>query len=139
MRSFLVFGHVALLASVGLGLLLGGCATVEGVRAKNRESLQRLSLGMPKADVLRVMGTRTVQTYDALASGEKITNPWRLEMYEAAGATWEILYYYTDIKRADGAISDDELTPIVLKDGHLVGWGWSYWNDAISKYEIRIR
>lgn len=74
-----------------------------------------------------------------LPRGTEITNPWRVEMYEAGGSIWEILFYYTDVKRSDGAITDDELTPLVLKDGELDGWGWSYLTDVAAKYEIRLR
>ena len=60
-------------------------------------------------------------------------------MYRTDDSVFELLLYYTDIKKADGAITDDELTPIVLKDGRVDGWGWSYWNNVIQKYEIRVR
>jgi hypothetical protein len=137
-----------LLAWLLLGVLVSfGCASMEGVRAKNRENLVRLSRGMTKAEVLNVMGVKTVKTGSGLVGtlamglppGQRITNPWRVETHEAGGFTWEILYYYTDVKKADGAITDDELTPIVIKDGKLDGWGWSYLNDVAAKYEIRIR
>lgn len=102
---------------------------------------------MTKAEVLNVMGTKTVNagsgTVGALTlgipRGQRITNPWRVEAYEAGGSALEVLYYYTDVKRQDGAITDDELTPLVLKDGSLDGWGWSYLNDVAAKYEIRLR
>ena len=60
-------------------------------------------------------------------------------MYQGAGHRFEILYYYTDQKSADGAITDDELTPLVMKDGALDGWGWAYLKDVSAKYEIRLR
>ena len=129
------------------GLMLPGCASMEGVRAKNRESLVRLSRGMTKPEVLNAMGTKSIKTGGGtlgmltlgLPPGQKVTNPWRVEMYEAGGSNWEILFYYTDVKRRDGAITDDELTPLVLKDGKLDGWGWTYLTDVAGKYEIRLR
>ena len=120
-------------------LLTAGCATMETVRAENRANLNRLQLGMTKEEVLAVMGTKTVTTYRDGVRGEQITNPYRTEVHRAAGHVFEILFYYTDIKANDGAITDDELTPIVLKDGRLDGWGWSYWNDIVRTYEIRVR
>jgi len=36
-----------------------------------------------------------------------------------------LLFYYTDLKAADNAITDDELTPVVLMDNKVVGWGWT--------------
>ena len=35
----------------------------------------------------------------------------------------ELLNYHTDLKSLDGAVTDDELTPIVLIDGRVIGWG----------------
>lgn len=115
-------------------LFLSACATLSGVRAGNRSRLNSLSLGMDKVEVLDVMGTGT-----KYAQGDRITNPYRTEAYQAGGSTWEVLLYYTDIKREDGAITDDELTPIVLKDGKVDGWGWMYWQGIVQKYEIRVR
>lgn len=117
------------------------CASLDTVRAKNRENLNRLAAGMSKGEVLSVMGTKTVQTYDPFLGlpDETITNPYRTELYRAGGSVWELLLYYTDLKAADGGITDDELTPLVLKDGKLDGWGWSYWDDVVTRYEIRIR
>ena len=80
------------------------------------------------------MGTETVS-----AEGSVITNPYRTELYRSGTHTFELVLYYTDIKKADGAITDDELTPIVLVDGIVDGWGWSYWDAVVKKYEIRVR
>ncbi len=82
------------------------------------------------------MGTKTIRADD---TGTVITNPYRNEMYRSSGHVFELLLYYTDIQKADGAITDDELTPLIVKDGKLDGWGWSYWNDIVKKYEIRVR
>jgi hypothetical protein len=44
-------------------------------------------------------------------------------MYKSQRHTFELLLYYTNKKLADGAITDDELTPLVVMDGKLDGWG----------------
>ena len=41
-------------------ILLVGCASLDQVRTKNRENLVRLSIGMPKSEVLQVMGAETI-------------------------------------------------------------------------------
>ena len=89
---------------------------------------------MSKQDVLGKMGTKTVGAQNTV-----VTNPYRTEMYRSNGHVFELLLYYTDIKKSDGAITDDELTPLIIMDGKLDGWGWSYWNNVIKKYEIRVR
>ena len=115
-------------------ILLSGCMTMEQIRAQNREKLMRLSPGLTKQETLAVMGTETVS-----AEGDSVTNPYRTEFYRSEGHTFELLLYYTDCKAADGGITDDELTPLVIMDGKLDGWGWSYWNNLVRKYEIRMR
>lgn len=122
-------------------LSLSACITADAVKTQNRERLLSLSLGMNKPQALAAMGTESIQVFDRVSGlpAGKINNPYRTEAYQAGGHQWEILLYYTDLKADDGAITDDELTPLVLKDGVLDGWGWSYWRGVVETYEIRIR
>ncbi|NHZ86726.1 MAG: DUF3192 domain-containing protein [Planctomycetia bacterium] len=114
---------------------LTSCVSTSQIRAENRQKLLRLSAGMSKQEVLGVMGTSTITAGD----GTVVTNPYRTEMYRSNGHVFELLLYYTDIQKSDGAITDDELTPLVVMNDKLDGWGWSYWNDIVKKYEIRVR
>ena len=121
-----------------LTVLMASCAprlTVDQVRATNRENLKQLSIGMNKSDVLTIMSTETIKT----RSNRTINNPYRSEILKGKDKTLEVLYYYTDLKKADNAITDDELTPLVFDSGKLIGWGWSFLDDSIQKYEIRIK
>lgn len=120
-------------------LLLLGCASLDTARTQNREHLNTLTVGMTRDQVLSIMGTKTIKTHERLQGTGTITNPYRTESYMANGRRIEVVYYYTDLKRADGAITDDELTPIVLVDGKVDGWGWGYWNDLMQRYELRVR
>jgi len=91
---------------------------------------------MTREEVLALMGTETVRARE----GWQITNPYRTETLVAkSGETFEVLYYYTDVKRRDDAITDDELTPIVLQGGKVVGWGWTFLDQETQKHEIRVR
>ena len=70
----------------------------------------------------------------------RINNPYRVEAFKGKdGHIHEVLYYYTDLKKDDGVITNDELTPIVLKDGEVVGWGWGFLSDNVTRYQIDIR
>jgi hypothetical protein len=114
------------------------------IRGMNRENLNRLSLGMSKEKVLEVMGVESFKTKEPFGSGrqsETISNPYRTEILTSKdGQTaFEVLFYYTDDKQRDDAITDDELTPLVIQNGKLVGWGWSFMDQTVAKYEIRVR
>lgn len=111
----------------------------QSFRAENRANLNRLELGMTKDDVFKVMGNYIKEVKDLYNNRDVFTNPYRTSVFEVKSEKIEILYYHTDVKDLDGAVSDDELTPLVLIDGKLTGWGWDYWNDTALKLEIRIR
>lgn len=128
----------AMLVLLFLGIT--GCATLDSVRNTNRENMMRLSVGMTKQEALNIMGTKTVTTFaDIGVVDKRISNPYRSEILQGKDKTFEVLYYYTDVKKNDGAITDDELTPLVFDNGKLIGWGWSSLQDNEQKYEIRIR
>ena len=131
-------------------LLLGGCAgsqyatwklanALEEVRSENRTNLMKLEIGMSKSDVLSIMGADEKKLWGGIGYSQRISNPYRSEILESNAGPMELLYYYTDLKKQDGAITDDELTPLLFKDGKLIGWGWSFLDDSVEKYEIRIR
>ena len=51
--------------------------------------------------------------------------PYRSETLSlSSGKRLELLYYHTDLKTPDGAVTDDELTPVVLIEDKVIGWGW---------------
>ena len=90
---------------------------------------------MTKEQALVIMGTQTYET--ELGS---INNPYRTETtHTKDGDPVLLVFYYTDVKARDNAITDDELTPLVFEDDKLVGWGWSYLDNNTQKYEYKVR
>ena len=129
-----------------LALLLAGlvgCATpypstyptADEVADEARERLARLSLGMSASDVRRTMGSWTVQTYlpkrryagivGPLVEDLRIPHPVRENFFrERDGSSLELLLYFTQ-RRDDGPqITDESLTPVVLRNDRLVARGW---------------
>jgi len=118
-------------AVLALAIALASAACFTAMRNRNRENVNLLSLEMTKGEVLSVMGDR---------GAPGVSNPYRTEiLMSKSGEAFEVLFYYTDIQRRDSAITDDELIPLVLREGRLIGWGWSFMDQAVQKYEIRIR
>ena len=97
------------LALSTLVLLMACAPRPAAIREQNRQNLSRLSIDMSRTEVLRIM-----------------RQPYRTELMRMPGGeTVELLLYYTDLKAADNAITDDELTPVVLTADMVVGWGWT--------------
>ena len=130
-------------------LLFVGCVTSNMVRDKNRENLNKISIGDTKKEVLEIMGTKSITTYGVnfwiYSRTEKITNPWKTEILTKDNKTYEVLFYYTDVKDRDGSINDDELTPIIFYNGKVIGYGWMYLNSNFKgiqdtqKYQLDIK
>ena len=75
--------------------------------------------------VLMIMGSKTIKIESAPFT---IENPFRIEVQSSDKNIYRVLYYYTDLVKADGFITDDELTPVILKNNKLVGWGRDVWD-----------
>ena len=120
-----------------LMLLFSFCScgiALTNFRHANRQNILKLEIGMTKQETTKIMTARKI-SWPLL----KISNPYKLEILKGKDKIFEVLYYYTDKKRADDVISDDELTPLIFDDGILIGWGNLFLSETVAKYEIRIR
>jgi hypothetical protein len=130
-------------------MLVSGCASIGNLdllRTENRQNLAKLSIGMSKQEVLAIMGDKTAT--NSAPGGYRLTatNPYKSEILQGKDKTFEVLYYYTDVKQVkdpilgcEETIQDDELTPIIFDNGKLVGWGQGFLKDNVQKYEIKFR
>jgi hypothetical protein len=140
---------------------LAACASAGGFREDNIRNLDRLRTGMTRDQVFDIMGTKSVSVSGTESAGPVgieedtlgvsqvqipvggpkpvLQNPHRNELYRAAGSNWEVLYYYTAVVSDDGRVTDDELTPVVLRDDTLVGSGWDYLAEQASLYDIPVQ
>ena len=90
---------------------------------------------MTKSQVLAIMGTMHAEDYDQSGT-YAINNPYKSEILRGKKKTFEILYYHTELKERDRIIENDELTPFVLSEDKLQGWGWMFLKETVQKYEI---
>ncbi|MFH1441154.1 MAG: DUF3192 domain-containing protein [Candidatus Omnitrophota bacterium] len=104
-------------------MLISGCAGLSMYEAvsPNKSNLAKLRVDMPEDEAMKIMGDKPISS-----SSMSIDNPYRVESMEAATGSYKIVYYVTQVVLDDDTISDEELTPIVFKDGKLVGWGWNF-------------
>ena len=122
--------------------LTAGCSSLPtDIRQQNASNLGKLEPGMSRDQVVRVMGTGTETVIEDIYHEHRLVdrkplivrNPYRSEIREAGGDRWEILYYYAmpngmgmgywDTQYPEGNVPDWFLTPVVLRNGILVGWG----------------
>ncbi len=130
------------LLSFSMLFFLCGCAiqTVSGPPVSTGTELVNIhsvQLGMSPEEVAKAIGPGLTIGYEKKDPQQGFTplvmkQPLRQEKLQGPSGEWDIQYYYTQLKKSDGIITDDELTPFVFQDGHLVGQGWTYLNHVKS-------
>ena len=121
------------------------------VRSYNQTNLMKIEIGDDKIKVIQKMGgIQTIQTYTKTGTSlwtykkvkekaQVISNPYSRDLKkDKEGNAIEILWYYTDLKKVDGAITKDEQTPIILENNAVVGMGWGFYEDYAKRKEITI-
>jgi hypothetical protein len=115
------------------------------VGSYNQANLLKVDLGATKNKVLEVMGgVQKIQTYIATTFMTKkesiiINNPLNREFKtDTAGNTMEILWYYTNINKAEGDITKEQQTPIILEKNAVVGMGWDFYEGYAKRKGITI-
>ena len=103
--------------------------TPQQVRTMNKEKLNELEIGMNENVVLMMMESKTFKIESAPFT---IENPFKTEIYSNDVNVYKILYFYTDLVKSDGFITDEELTPIIFKNNKLIGWGRDVWKKIIE-------
>lgn len=103
---------ILLLLVAFLAVTMAACGIYEDVRAStNRNRLNDLQIGITQEQVNLVMGRH-----------------WKKESYLQNSTIYEVLYYQTQSIQNYGT-TDEEMTPVVLKDGKVVGWGRKFFAD----------
>jgi hypothetical protein len=122
-----------------LSLSLAGCASTPAYNPMQVASQQELLLnesglkaaqdGMPLDEVHKIMGQEIVIGYEFQSPDYKpltVPNPYKSETIK--GTDYYIEYYIESIRQPDGIVSDNELMPLVYKNGKLIGRGWPLLN-----------
>jgi hypothetical protein len=128
-----------------VALVVAACAPlvvdpVEQLRNANKLNLAHVSPGMTRTQVESVMGSaKAGGGLTDIAFGRvqylQASNPMREETLPGGdGADYLVLFYYTDVHELDDKITDDELTPVVFRDGKVAGIGYGYLGRRVAKY-----
>ena len=125
--------HFALI--VFLSLSLAGCATTTVYNpmqtpsppevAFNKNGFKAIQDGMTMDQVHKIMGTELVIGYQFHSPDYiplSVPNPYKSEAIK--GTDFFLEYYIEGIRQPDGIVSDNELMPLIFKNGKLIGRGW---------------
>ena len=111
----------------------------------NQANLLKIDIGASKNKVIDAMGgVQKIQTYVTTSfmtkkEGVIINNPVTREFKtDSSGSTVEILWYYTNVNKADGDVNKEQQTPIVLEKNAVVGIGWDFYEDYAKRKGINI-
>ena len=111
----------------------------------NQANLLKIDIGVSKNKALEAMGgVQKIQTYTTTSLVTKkedivINNPVNREFKtDSAGNTVEIVWYYTYSKKADGDITRQQQTPVILEKNAVVGMGWDFYEDFAKRRGINI-
>jgi len=100
----------------------------------NESGFKAIQEGMTLDQIHQIMGIALVIGYEEQPPDYKpltVPNPYKTQTIN--GTDYQIEYYIESIRQPDGVVSDDELLPLVFKDGKLVGRGWPLANSLQPK------
>ncbi|MBF0384982.1 MAG: DUF3192 domain-containing protein [Candidatus Omnitrophica bacterium] len=129
-----------------LFVLLAGCSYIAGdviapgpstgtiypEVSKELTNISKVVKGMSLAEVTAKMGEALIIGYENTSDnsgGTKaitVQSPFKEEALNVQGREYSVKYYFTRIRKADGIIADDELTPLIFEKNKLVGKGWDF-------------
>ena len=97
--------------------------------------IRRLDRGIARDSVLRLLAQGATPV-----AGDTTPNVYREERY-LRDAHWTTVLFYTPTGAKEGqeTVPENELTPIVLRDDTLTGWGWEHFDSVAQVVGIRSR
>lgn len=106
---------------------------VSSLAACGDANLRKLSVGIARDSVLKVLGQGSV-------SSDTTPNVYREERYLYGGQMITMLLY-TNTGKEEGVdtLPERELTPVVLRNDTLTGWGWEYHDSVARAINIVIK
>jgi hypothetical protein len=116
--------HTAVLFAATISGILAGCGD---------KRVDSLSAGITRDSALKVLAGGP--------SSDSLANVYRQETYLNNGQMINVLVYNKDgIKQAtDSTVPDSKLTPVVMVDGKVTGWGWAHYDSVAKANNIPLK
>lgn len=107
--------------------------------------MTRAGVALLAVTVLAACGDRRLTklstgiTADSAAKVMTVDAPHRTLSYLTGGRIWEVRLYARDGQPAAAdSIEWRKMSPVVLSDGKVVGWGWGFWDKTAAKLSIPV-
>ena len=106
--------------------LVGAAASLALLSACSDANIRKLNAGIPRDSVLKILAIGSTAT-------DSMANVYREERYLHDGQ-WITMLLYTNTGKKEGAetVPENELTPVVLRNDTLTGWGWEH-HDSVAR------
>jgi hypothetical protein len=98
-------------------LLLSACGSKSDAR------LERLSAGISKDSVLVIMGVEKAERVDPFLIG---------------GHYIEAMFFPLPGETDSASVQDRNMSPVIVVDGKLAGWGWKQWDSIAGANRIEV-
>ena len=85
--------------------------------------LKTLAVGISKDSALKLM---------------QVSKPKRLDPYLIKGQYIETMYLAKPSDERKDSLRDRAMSPMVLINGKLTGWGWPYWDSVAAANKIEV-
>lgn len=94
-----------------------------------------IMIGMTREQVSQVM----LDDLQVLQMTGKARNPYALEFLKGFdGNTLEVMYYYVMMEKGDNIVTEEELVPVILENGIIIGWGWDLLGKLTGRRPVAI-
>ena len=123
---------MALLSGCAVSTVLVPLAAVNTQALPLNPSLKSVTVGMNHDQAHKLMGKEMLIGYDysgpQAAIPITVPNPYKTEEIRTSDGIYTVEYYVSAVHQPDGVVSNDELTPLVFRNGILAGKGWEFLN-----------
>jgi hypothetical protein len=126
-------GLIATVAFAATCALLAACG--DSAPEIGEATLKQVANGISADSVYRIIGTGPLQPMTA-SDSMQVENGFRRSRYFVNGANYDVIWYREAPARIDSAINVSEVSPILLKDDAVQGWGWKYFDKAAAEFGL---
>lgn len=108
-------------------------------RWTSRAALALLAVGSLSAcGDSRLKKLSTGISADSVAVLMQADAPHTASSYLVDGKYWEVLMYPKQGAEAGDSIAWREMSPVVMADGAVVGWGWTYLDETAAEKGFQV-